>query len=142
MPTYQNVNDTIEGEKVEVVTRRLESKGLVKHPVLGKTMIRYSCDRNSSAEVKEQGVVPEDEKLRNATSYYHRAVGDRLECDAMSVYIDQKKPVRSTVKEGVSGRHGASKFSTSKQTVANITTPLDNALKRLGMNSNKPLDNK
>lgn len=28
MPTYQNVNDTIEGEKVEVVTRRLESKGV------------------------------------------------------------------------------------------------------------------
>lgn len=141
MATYQNIGDTIEGEKTDGHARKWMPRGLKKHPVTLKTMFLYVTDRNSRIEVTEAGVIPEDEQLKNALKDCHRNVGDALECDSLSIYVNQKTPIKPDVKEGVSGRHGATLFHTAKQTIASIKTPIENVLKRLGY-SNNSLENK
>lgn len=132
MAIFQELNETIEGEKVSGNTRKWLAKGLKKHPVTRQNMFLYVTDRNSSAEVREEGKIPEDEKMKDLTAHFHRKVGDRLEADSLSLYVNQRTPLRPQVKEGVSARHGATVFNTSKQTIATIRTPLANILTRLG----------
>lgn len=134
MSIFKNVGDTIEGNVVDGNARRFEKKRLKKHPITNKQMFLYSCDRNSKAFVVEPAKEPEDEKLAVATSFFHRNKMDELQADAISIYVDSKKPIKTEVKEGVSGRHGATVFHITKNTIATITTPLDNARKHLGLN--------
>lgn len=140
MTVYENVNDTIEGQKVDCVTRRFERKGLKRHPAYDKVMFVFSCDRNSSAEVVE--AVPAELAEAPGTEFFHRMVGDCLKCDAMSVYVNQKKPVVPVVKEGVSGRHGASLIHTTNHTIASIKVPLQNVMKRLALGEQDKIEKK
>lgn len=91
MAVFENVNDTIEGRKVDCTTRRFERKGLKKHPVYDTVMFLFSCDRNSSAVIKE--AFPHDYECKEGTELYHRDEGDVLKCDAMSVFVNQLKLV-------------------------------------------------
>lgn len=140
MAIFENINDTIEGLKVDCVTRRFERKGLKKHPIYKTIMFLFSCDRNSSANIKE--AFPKDKKQLDGTEHYHREEGDGLKCDAMSVYVNQLKPVVPIVKEGVSGRHGASLIHTNKHTIASIKVPLQNVMTRLGLGSQNKIEKK
>lgn len=140
MAIFENVNDTIEGKKVDCTTRRFERKGLKKHPVYGTVMFLFSCDRNSSAEIVE--AFPDSYECKEGTEIYHRAEGDGLKCDAMSVFVNQLKPVVPIVKEGVSGRHGASLIHTTRHTIATIKVPLQNVMSRLGLGSRKIIERK
>lgn len=140
MTVFENVNDTVEGQKVDCKTRRFERKGLKKHPVYKIIMFLFSCDRNSSAQVKE--ILPNEHVVPEEASHYHRKEGDALCCDAMSVYVNQKKPVIPIVKEGVSSRHGASLIHTTKHTIASIKVSLQNVMKRLREENQNILDKK
>lgn len=140
MAIFENVNDTIEGQKVDCTTRRFERKGLKRHPVYQKIMFLFSCDRNSSALIKEK--MADTHMPPEGASCYHRNEGDELKCDAMSVYVNQIKPVVPIVKEGVTGRHGASKIHTTKHTIASIRVPLQNVLTRLGLGSQGKIEKK
>ena len=139
MATFNNIGDTIEGNATKGQTRRLEFKCLKKHPDTNITMRLYSCDRNSSITVIESSPIPEEENIKDATKHYHRKDGDCLTADAISVYIDSKAKITHEVKEGVSGRHGASLFCT-KHAIATVKTPLQNLLKKLGYTANKSIE--
>lgn len=132
MATYNNTGDTIEGLALDGHTRRWQPKGLVRHSKYNKTMKLFSCDMNSHAEVTETIPEPTDEQLKNSTSGYHRNIGDALTADAIEVWLEPKGKVSTQVKEGVSGRHGATLFSTKGHSIATIRTPLQNLLKKLG----------
>lgn len=136
MATFQNVGDTIEGKKISGNTRKWMQRGLKKHPDTNKNMFLYVTDRNSEAEVDEAGDIPSDEDVKTKTQGYHRSVGDRLECDSMSIYVNQITPIKPEIKEGISGRHGAAVFHIAKQAIATIKMPLANVMKRLGYTSN------
>ena len=134
MGTYTDVGDTIEGKAVDVQTRKLLKKGLKKHPITNETMMLYSCDRNSNAEVKAAMEIEEEDER---TAHFHREVGDALNADAISVFVDfTHKSITGKVKEGASARHGAIFFTTGKHTISTIRTPLQNLLKSLGYTSN------
>lgn len=141
MPTYVNTGDTIEGQAVDCNGRVFFNQGLKKHPLLQKTMNHYTTDRNSSAIVREAGVVPEVDDIRSATDYYHRNVGDRIECDAMSIYTEKR--IRIEVlhgSESASSQHGIQYAGISKHTIASVKMPLPNLMKQLGYSNNSITD--
>lgn len=150
MATYNNIGDTIEGLALDGHTRRWQPKGLVKHKKDNKTMKLYSCDRNSTAVVSAVFPVPKDDNTEEDTNIpeddtttpegdnnkketdgVHRSLGDSLTADAIDVWVELKGKVSIHVEEGVSGRHGATLFSTKKHSIATIRTPLQNLLKKL-----------
>ena len=138
MAVYNNVGDTIEGEAVDFDGRSIRAQGAKKHPLTQKTMKLFTTDRNSHAVVKKIGKEPEDEEVKKETAYFHRAVGDKVTADALSVYTDIKAKVRpETIHgEGASGQHGTNFASVNDHTIATVKMPLPNLIKKLGMSNN------
>ena len=133
MTKYQAVGETIEGEKIYLDARKLMQKGLKKHPVYQKNMFLYVGELNCNAEVRAKGNVPSDPDIQKKTSHYHRNVGDALNAFAVSIFIDAKRPLRSVVKEGVSGRHGSNILDIPCNSNVSIKLPLSNAVSRVGL---------
>jgi len=138
MAVYNNVGDTIEGEAVDFDGRSIRAQGAKKHPLTNKTMKLFTTDRNSHAVVRKAGIEPEDEDVKKATAHFHRAVGDKVTADAMSVYTDLKAKVRpETIHgEGASSQHGTNFVSVTDHTIATVKMPLPNLMKKLGMSNN------
>lgn len=145
MSVYNNVGDTIEGQAVDCTGKAFYSNGLKKHPITKKTMRLYTTDRTSQAVVRTEGIIPDDEELREATQHFHRNVKDKVTGDALSLYIDLKTAVRIEVlhgKEGASHRHGTQFASCRKHTIATVKVPLQNILKKLGLSNNSFIEQK
>lgn len=137
MGKYNNIGDTVEGISINCVARKWISRGLKKHPLTNKTMSLYVTDRNSTAEVLKSIGLPEDEDIKKRTSHFHRNIGDILQADALSVYIDEVKRLKPVVLGGVSGRHKSNCLETKKHTIAEVKVPLDNLRKYLECNCSK-----
>ena len=136
MATYIQLNECIEGLSVHCTTRRWEWKGPRKHPITGKRMTLYSADRNSEAVIVKAIDEPADNETKKNTAHFHREIGDTLKADALRVYVKKIQKITATVKEGVSGRHGANIVHTTDHTIAEINVPLSNQLKIAGMGPN------
>lgn len=138
MAVYNNVGETIEGEAVDFDGRSIRAQGAKKHPLTKKTMKLFSTDRNSHAVVTKAGKEPEDEEVKKATAHFHRAEGDKVTADALSVYTEFKTKVRpETIHgEGASGQHGTNFASVNGHTIATVKMPLPNLIKKLGMSNN------
>lgn len=145
MAVFNNIGDTIEGQAVDCDGKAFYIQGLKKHPITKKTMKLFTTDRTSHAVVREAGIVPEDEKLRKATEFFHREVEDKVTGDALSIYIDFKSSPRIETlhgKESASHRHGTQFMSVRNHTIATIKMPLHNLMKKLGFSNNKITSNK
>ena len=137
MTKYINVGETIEGKSISFQIRKWMFKGLKKHPITNKIMTLYETDKNSIAEIIESIEVPEDETLRDKTSYFHRNIGDMLQADSLSIYVDNKRKIIPSVSEGATHRHGAQYVTTKKHTIAHIKVPLSVFIKVLGFSNNQ-----
>ena len=124
MGVFIKYGETIEGGAVDFIARAWYKNGPVEHPVTKTVMCRYTTDRNSLGTIKKSYPIPTDEEIKDATQHYHREVGDQLKADALEIFTEGFKPVKPTVKEGISGRHGAQLARTSVHTIASIKTPL------------------
>ena len=102
-------------------------------------MALYVTDRNSTAEIVKCRPEPTEQPLKNQTAHFHRAIGDILQADALSIYVDQIRQIRPTVKEGASHRHGASYVHTQDHTIAEIKVSLEVFKKLLGYSNNVQL---
>lgn len=113
--------DIVEGNKCSIIARRVDWKGSKKDPITQKRMMLYELDRNCSVEVLESlGLSDEEIEIRKAL-FVCGEKGDIIQGDAIQVWVDSKRnSVKFNVKEGVSGRHGASLANTSKRTIGRI----------------------
>lgn len=113
---------TIEGGKCEIYTRKETLKHLQKDPITSKNMVKYELERNSSVEVTEVHplLTQEDKDLRSLISNFFNELGDKLKADAITVYIDQVRPIKFIPIEGATATHGGRFASTRKRTVAVI----------------------
>ena len=138
MAVYKNIGETIEGEAVDFDGRVIYPQGAKKHPLTKQTMKLFTTDRNSHAIVRKEGLVPEDETVKDATSHFHRSVDDKVTADALSVYMDLKAKVRQETihGDGASGQHGTNFVGVNDHTIATIKMPLQNMLRQLGMSNN------
>lgn len=124
MNKYICPGDTIEGDEVHVVSRKILPLSMVRHSAVKKNMYVYNTDRNSTASVEKTHQVSENEDVQKETAEYHRNIGDTLQCDGLKVFADQRRPNKIEHTEGVTGTHGAN-FTTFKvHTIAKIQTPL------------------
>lgn len=137
MAKYINIGETLEGNCISCVVRKWTWRGLKKHPITNKLMSLYVTDKNSTAEIIASCPEPSDEAMREKTAHFHREIGDVLEADALSVYIDDKRRVTPDVVKGASHRHGANKVQKRKHAIAEIKVPLDTLKKLLGYSANQ-----
>lgn len=125
-PIFVRFGEMVEGAKCDIYTRKGVRKGMYNDPITQKPMLKYELSRNSSVEVtKALDLTPEQKDIREKLPV-HSEVGDKIKGDSITLFIDQKIPVRMEVKEGTSARHGASLFSTSKRTIGVIKYTFDN----------------
>ena len=139
MAEFIREGEMIEGQKCSVSARRIEFKkgGLRKDPVTDENMVLYELDRNCSSEVVEARALDETSREIRNLKGVHCEVGDKIRGDAIRLYVASKRDVlRPVVKEGQSGRHGASVLQTTIRTIGKIKTPLQIYAKLLGYSAN------
>lgn len=136
MAEYINVGDTVEGAKCEIYTRREDFKGMRADPISGKSMLVYELDRNCSVEVTEALELTEQEKELREKFNVHGKVGDKLKADAITLYVNEKRKLKVTVKEGQTATHGGRLISTKKRTIGVIKYPFQNLNTLLGLSAN------
>lgn len=142
MAEYIAYGDTIEGDAVDFTVRALYKNGLVEHPLTKKTMYRYSADRNATGIITKIRPEPTEEDIKEATSHYHRNIGDKIKADAIEFYTEGFRPIKFVVQEGVTGRHGAQLGSSKSHTIASIKNPLPIHNKVLGHTAKKAIKGK
>ncbi len=120
MTEFVKVGEKIEGAKTEIYCRKESFKGLHKDPLTLKPMIKYEMCRNSTAEITEELFLSEDELEIRRRLNVALQVGDKLNADAITVFVDQKRPLKCIVKEGLTHTHGGHLFSTSNRTIGII----------------------
>lgn len=138
MTCFIRSGDCCESQKSQIITRKivLQKGGLRKDPITQKLMVLYYMDRNSSYEIIEPVQLNKDELEKRRASNIHIEIGDILKADSIRVYADSKRNcLKPDVKEGVSGRHGASLIKASVRTIGIISTPLEIYKNLLGLTS-------
>lgn len=139
MAEYIREGEMVEGRKCSISARRIEFKkgGLRKDPITNKCMALYELDRNCSVEVSESLSLNDEEKQIRTALNVHGNVGDKIQGDAIRLYADTKRDsLKPIVKEGQSGRHGASLVETNIRTIGRIKTPFSIYNKLLGYSAN------
>lgn len=136
MAEFVNINDTVEGAKCEVYTRKENFKGMREDPISGESMLVYELDKNCSVEVTEVLQLTDDEKELRKDLNIHGEVGDKLKADAITLYVKEKRKLKVTVKEGLTSTHGGHLISTRNRTIGVIKYPFQNLNKLLGLSAN------
>lgn len=137
MAKYINFSDLVEGAKCHVSARKILWKGLRKDPITNQNMTLYELDRNCSVEVTESLQLTEEGLELRRQKNVHGYVGDQIGGDAIQLFLDCKRNcLKPEVKEGQSGRHGASLADTNVRTIGQIRYPYSNLLKKLGYTAN------
>ena len=148
MTEFIREGEMVEGKKCSVSARRMEfmKGGLRKDPITNKNMVLYELDRNCSVEVTESLNLTEEEQQIRIGLGVHGNVGDRIQGDAIRLYADTKRDsLKPIVKEGQSGRHGASLIETNIRTIGKIKTPFSVYDRLLGYSAhsgNRQIENK
>lgn len=119
---HYSAGDRLGGEHGELYCRKENvCASLQKNPFTGKTCIRVELSRNSTSQIAKAFDLS-DEHLASLIRQYgiHHALGDRLVADAITVYIDQRRPPKFKADEGVTHRHGGRFLSTVQPTFSEI----------------------
>lgn len=134
----------LEGAKCEIYTRKEVLKGLRKDPITSKAMLKYELSRNCSVEItKELELATQEERDLRISLHVYGKLGDKIKADSVSLYIDQKLPVKIEVKEGATHTHGGHFFSTKKRTIGVIKYQFPNLPDLLNdMKQNKLIEQK
>ena len=113
--------EIVEGKKCDVYTRKSVWKGLQKDPITQKNMMLYELDRNCSDKVVQALQLADEEKIVRTEKNVHGNEGDKIQGDAISLYVDSKrKDLNLVVKEGLSSTHGGHLGTTKSRTIGKI----------------------
>lgn len=121
--------DTIIGKHTDGHTRKWDWKGLKKHPVLNRNMTLYECSLNTYAEIVK--VCEQEELSDECIEKYNHNLGDSVNADAISIYVDSNRKEKFNLEARISGRHKAQAFSFRNLSVCTISIPLRNLAKLL-----------
>lgn len=129
----------VEGQKTKITARKIQFKkqSLQKHEITKKLMVTYTMDRNCSVEVIESIPLSEKERKYREPLQLYGNVGDVLKADAIRLYVAGiRDSLTGTVKEGVTGRHGATIINCNNHAIAKIQTPWQGHMRILGLTAN------
>lgn len=142
MTKFITPGDLIEGQKCHVMTRRYEFKRLQKDPITNKNMIMYELDRNCSMKITESLSLCESDLNLRLQNKVGLNLGDCIMGDAIQMFVETLRPIKFIVKEGQSGRHGASLVDTTKRTIGKLKYNFAGFDKLLGHSPNAITENK
>lgn len=142
MTKYISPGDLVEGQKCHVTTRKYEFKRLQKDPITNKNMVMYELDRNCSVEITECLELPEEDLKLRLQNKVGLELGDRVMGDAIQLFVDTIRPIKFTVQEGQSGRHGANLVDTTKRTIGKLKYNFAMFNKLLGYSPNSITEKK
>lgn len=135
---YISKGDTLEAEHADVITKKLEWKGIRRHPDTNQAMTLYECSRNSSVKI----IKVYAGEILECTEKYHRELGDLLEADCISVYSSSKRKLNQQLLGGYTGRHKAQSIDLRERSISTIKYPLENLVKCIEEKSNLLENNK
>lgn len=142
MTKYITPGDIVEGQKCHVMTRKHEFKRLQKDPITNKNMVMYELDRNCSIEITECLQLSGDDLKLRLQNKVGLELGDCVMGDAIQMFVDTMRPIKFTVKEGQSARHGASLVNTTKRTIGKLKYNFAGFDKLLGFSPNSITEKK
>ena len=131
---FVGYGEMVEGARCEIYARLVNWKGLREDPITGKCMTVYELDRNCSVKVTEPLKMDERQKELRLSKGVHFNTGDKIEGDAITVYVDSNRKVRFLVKEGMTSTHGGMFHSSDRRTIGRIKYPFPNLVKVLSEN--------
>lgn len=123
--SFMEVHDTyasIECEKCEIISRKIEPSGLLEHPILGK-VLKYKCTRDSSSEI----LTELNPKIFKCLLSSNLQLGDILKAKAIEVLSKKIVPERKSVINH-SSQHKAEKIILKGYSFSQITYPHENVL--------------
>ena len=119
---HYNAGDKLGGKHCELYCRKENvCSSLQENPFTGKPCIRIELSRNSTSEISKE-LDLSDEVLAGLIEEHkiHCTRGDRLCADAITVYVDQRRPIKFDKDEGATHTHGGRFASTSNNTFSEI----------------------
>ena len=119
---HYELGDRHGGEHCELYCRKENvCVSLQKNPFTGKNCIRVELSRNATSEISKEFDLSDKDlcDLLEAHSISH-VLGDRLIADAITVYIDQLRPIKFKKDEGATHTHGGRFASTIRNTFSEI----------------------
>lgn len=122
---YIYEGEMVEGAHCDADARRPDMKGPKYDPITNKRMMLYELDRNCSLEVIKEMEFSDNERKQRTNQNVHTNLGDKLVAKKLQMYIDTKRSVKFTIKEGVTATHGAHIFHITEHTVGKIKYSLD-----------------
>ncbi len=132
-----NRGDTLLAKHLDGHARKIEWKGQRLHPITKQRLMLYECDRNTILRITQAYTG----ELPMGSENFYTEVGDEVEADAVSMYVDSFRREKFPVKEGVTNRHGAQMIALRKYNISTIKTPLQNfkeiVLKKAALLENK-----
>ncbi|MDF9829344.1 hypothetical protein [Parabacteroides sp. PF5-6] len=127
MAKHVREGDSIAADHADGDTRDFKWKRLVKHPVVGKIMTLYECDRNSYMQIVKV-YSGDTEHLKGC----YCDLGDELNADAITIYVDAIPRIKPKI-INKSHRHKAQEFKIRNKCFGTIKTPLDTLRKFLSL---------
>ncbi len=122
-----NQEDSIEGEKVLINTRKQITQSPVKRK--GIRLFKYKCSRHSKTEITEE-LNPKKFKIKEISALN---LGDLLEADVIEVYPSNM--LRFVKESGYSSKHSIQTAESKSFTFAEIAIPFRFTLSRVKYNS-------
>lgn len=119
---HYNKDEKLGGKHCELYCRKENiCSSLQRNPFTGKSCIRVELSRNATSEIsKELDLSDKDLRDLIATHQIHHSLGDRLCADAITVYIDQLRPIKFKKDEGATHTHGGRFASSINNTISII----------------------
>lgn len=119
---HYNQGDRLGAEHGELYCRKENiCSSLQKNPFTGRTCTRIELSRNATSAISKVLDISDPEMAAIIKQHeIHTQCDDRLVGDAITIYVDQLRPIRFNANEGATHRHGARFASTVKPTFSEI----------------------
>lgn len=121
MTKYYNKDDSIEGNDIQLVSRKFIFAGLYHISGIGRC-IKYQCSRDSYAKITKCLLSTE----KQIEKFSHIKIGDEVCSKDIIAYHKGIKPIKESKQSGFSGTHSTGVINTKSRSIAKITHPFEN----------------
>lgn len=127
MVEYYQQGECVDGHRVQITTRKLESKSFSLAPT-GFKGLKYNCSLNSKSIIDTPLSIEDEKTAKKKKKTVHCAQGDGLNCSKM-YFIAETTRKLNCFKVGImSGQHECSQGKPDTRVYAEIQTPFEHII--------------
>lgn len=120
MAEYYNKDESIEGNDIQLVSRKFIFSGLHDISEIGRC-IKYQCSRDSYAKVTKC-LLPTEKQLKESS---HIEIEDKICSKDIIAYHKGIRRIKESKQSGFSGTHSTGVINTKSRSIAKITHPFE-----------------